>query len=84
MEHNENLRKEIFSIIEKQLKANDPPETKKTFKRLQKQGFSTFVIKQYIGQCVAVEIFNTVKHKEPYDEDRYVRHLKALPKEPFD
>ena len=82
METNLKLRNEIFKIIENQIEANDPPETLKTFKRLKDQGFNDFEVKQLIGQCVAVEIFNVIKFKKPFDEERYIKNLNNLPKEP--
>ncbi len=42
MEINETLREEIFGVIERQIKMNDPPETKSTFKRLKDLGYSDF------------------------------------------
>lgn len=84
MESNERIREQIFEIIKNQLKDNDPPETKATYDRLKSEGFDEMQTKQMIGQCVAVELFNTFKFAEPYNEERYIRNLKALPKEPFD
>lgn len=84
METNEKLRKQIFEIIKNQLKENNPPETKATYDRLQKQGFDEFQTKQMIGQCLAIELFNVIKFSKPYNNERYIKNLKALPKEPFD
>jgi hypothetical protein len=82
METNLKLRNEIFKIIENQIEANDPPETLKIFKRLKDQGFNDFEVKQLIGQCVAVEIYNVMKFKKPFDKERYIKNLNNLPKEP--
>ena len=84
METNEILRKQIFEIIKNQMKDNKPPETKKTFKRLIKEGYSKFETKQLIGQCVAVELFNILKYQKPFDDKRYIKNLNNLPKEPFE
>jgi len=84
MEINEELRDQIFEIIKNQIKDNDPPETKRTYSPLKRIGYKDFVVKQLIGQCVAVELFGVFKHGEPFDEKRYVKNLKNLPKEPFD
>lgn len=84
MEVNEKLRDEIFKIISNQLVANDPPEIKITYDRLQKDGLTEFQTRQMIGQCLAVEIFVTLKLGKPHDNERYVKNLTALPKEPFD
>jgi len=84
MKPNLKLRDNIFEIIDNQIKNNDPPETALTFERLKKGGFDDFTAKQLIGQCVAVEIYNVMKYKKPFDEERYVKNLKNLPKEPFE
>ena len=84
METNDILSKQIFEIITNQIKNNDPPETKLTYKRLIDSGYSDFETKQLIGQCVTIEIFNVLKHKMPFDEKRYVKNLQQLPKEPFE
>ncbi len=84
MEINELFREQIFEIIENQLRDNDPPETRETFDRLLKEGFDDFQVRQMIGQCVMVELFDVISQGKPYDNERYVRHLKALPEEPFD
>lgn len=84
MESNEIVRKEILKIVDNQLKGNDPPETKQTYERLQKAGYDKSDAKKLIAQCVAVEIFNVLKHNESFNEKRFLKNLKHLPKEPFD
>lgn len=84
MEINEELREQIFEIINNQLRDNKPPETKTTYNRLQKQRYNDFQTRQMIGQCLAVELFGILKHGKPYNNERYIKNLKALPKEPFD
>ena len=84
MKPNENIRKEIFQVIENQLNANEPPETKITYGRLLSLGYSDFESKQLIGQCIAVELFDVIKNNKPFNESRYIKNLKNLPKEPFE
>ena len=84
MESNEKIREQIFDIIKNQLKDNNPPETKAAYDRLRKLGFDDFQTKQFIGQCVAVELFEVFKFGKPFNGERYLKHLKELPKEPFD
>lgn len=84
MEVNEDLRDTIFDIINNQIRDNDPPETKVTYDRLRDEGYTEFVTKQLIGQCVAVELFRVMKHGETFNLERYVSNLKALPEEPFE
>lgn len=84
MESNEIVRKQIFEIIKKQIKLNTPPETKQTFDRLKEIGYSDLDAKKLIAQCVAVEIYEVLKHKKPFNESRYISNMKKLPEEPFD
>jgi hypothetical protein len=83
MEINVELRKQIFEIVENQIRNNDPPETKLTYNRLKELGYNDFAVKQLIGQCVAVELFDIFKSGKPFDEKRYVGNLKRLPDEPI-
>jgi len=84
METNKILKEQIFEIIKNQLRDNDPPETKNTYDRLIKSGFDDFQTRQMIGQCLAVELFDVMKFGKPYNNERYIKNLRALPKEPFD
>jgi hypothetical protein len=84
MKPNLRARESIFQIIDNQIKNNDPPETAMTFKRLKKEGFDDFTVKQLIGQCVAVEIYDMLKNKRPFDKERFINHLNKLPEEPFE
>jgi len=78
------LNTQIFEIIKNQLRDNNPPETKTTYDRLQKQGFDDFQARQMIGQCLAVELYDILKFGKPYNNEQYIKNLIALPKEPFD
>ena len=84
MESNDKLRAQIFEVKKNQLRDNDPPETKETLDRLRKQGFNDFQTRQMIGQCLAVEVFDVMQKRKPYNTKRYVKNLLALPKEPFE
>ena len=84
MESNEIIKKQINRIVTNQLLINDPLETKLTYNRLTKLGYSDFDSKQLIGQCVAIEIFNILKYRKPFDKVRYLKNLQKLPNEPFD
>jgi hypothetical protein len=82
MEKNDILREQISKIVKNQIENNDPPETKIIYKQLTKDGFNDLQSRQMIGQCVALELFEIIKMKKPFDNDRYIRNLKNLPKEP--
>lgn len=83
MENNEILGEQIQEIVQNQLKANDPPETRLTFDRLKEDGYSENQIEQMIGSCVIVEIYDVLKSGKEFDEKRYFGNLKKLPKAPF-
>ena len=68
MEDNEILGEQILEIVQNQLKANDPPETRLTFDRLKEDGYSENQIEQMIGSCVIVEIYDVLKYGKEFDE----------------
>jgi len=72
----------IVEVIENQLADNNPPETKQTLKRLMKLGESRENAIRYISTALTVEIFGAFKHNEPYNNERYLKNLNALPKSP--
>jgi hypothetical protein len=39
---------------------------------------------KYIGAVIAQEMFEILRNKLPYNEDRYIANLKNLPELPFD
>jgi hypothetical protein len=51
---------------------------------LQKLGFDDFQTRQMIGQCLAVELFDVMKNRKPFNNQRYTKNLLALPEEPFE
>ena len=69
----------MVEAIENQLKENDPPETKRTLKRLMKMGETRENAIRYIACALSVEVFDALKNKIPYNEERYIRNLLALP-----
>jgi hypothetical protein len=84
MKPNEIAREQILTIVRNQIKENNPPETKQTYERLKGLGYSDTDSEMLIGQCVSIEVYNILKHKQPFDENRYIKNLNKLPKEPFD
>lgn len=84
MKSGEKVRNMIYEVIQNQLDANDPPETKINFERLKSMGYSEFEARQHVAQCFAVELFDMMKYHKPYNRSRYIRNLNQLPKEPFD
>jgi hypothetical protein len=81
MKANEKLKEQVLEIVKNQISNNDPEETKATFERLKKEGINESVAFQLIGQCLALELFDVLKFKRPYNRDRYINNLNLLPKE---
>jgi hypothetical protein len=78
VEYNPILRREIIGVVENQINENNPKETKITFNRLIKSGYSEDEAYDKIGAIVIEEIFDVLKKQEPYNEERYVSKLKAI------
>jgi hypothetical protein len=84
MEENPYLKSVILEVVENQLRANEPPETRKTFERLISKGYSENEAKELIGCVVSSEIFDVLKQKQPFNPERFAKALDKLPKLPWD
>lgn len=84
MEENPYLKSAILEVVENQLQANDPPETRQTYDRLISEGYSEVEAKKLIGCVVSSEIFDVLKKQEPFNPDRFATALNELPKLPWD
>lgn len=84
MRSSKKARAEILKVVDNQLRDNTPPETRQNFDRLLKEGITEQDAKIMIAQCVACEIFDILKYKEKFNQERFVANLNKLPEEPFD
>jgi len=84
MKSNPRLKALILQVVDNQLKNNDPPETKQTYHKLIKEGFSESEAKRLIGCIVVAEIFDVLKKKETFNQERFVKALNKLPKLPWE
>jgi len=73
MEENSYLRSAIFEVVDNQLEANDPPETRQTLDRLIAEGHSEEEAKNLIACVVAAEIFDVLKNHEPSNPERFLQ-----------
>lgn len=76
------LREQFLTVVDNQLRDNDPPETAQTLERLQKEGYSKEQARELISSCVAQEIFSLLNENRPFDKESYLGCLNALPKLP--
>ena len=74
----------VFEIIENQLRDNNPPITKETYTRLKSDGFSHDDTMKLIGCAMTTEIYEIMKHRHPFDEERYAQNLNNLPELPWE
>jgi hypothetical protein len=74
----------ILEIVDNQLWENVPPETRQTFRRLLDEGHTAREAKRLIGCVVATEIYDILKHQEPFNQARFVAALHRLPTMPWD
>ena len=74
----------IFEVIENQLRDNNPPITKETYTRLVSEGHSHDETMKLIGCAMTTEIFEIMKNKQPFNEERYSQNLINLPDLPWE
>ena len=81
-ETNPLLGEEMKKVVKNQIRQNDPPETKQTYDRLIKEGFPIDEVMRQLAVVIAAEIYDVIKNKKPFNQDRYIKRLNDLPKEP--
>ena len=81
---NEELKNAVLEIVDNQLRDNTPPETRQTYQRLLKEGYSDQEARELIGVVVSSEIFEVMKNKQTYDRERYIAWLQKLPQKPWE
>ena len=67
--------------VENQLAQDDPKEVRQTIRQLMRQGYTRHQAIHAVGGVVMDEIWNILKEKRPFDEERYLRGLRELTKE---
>ena len=82
--HNPILNAVYLRAVATQLRTNNPPETGQTYDRLRREGFSNKDARLLIGSAIAVETYEIVKSKRPFDHERFVRNLNRLPDQSFE
>jgi hypothetical protein len=81
---NRRVTAAILEIVDNQLRDNVPPETRQTFRRLLDAGHTASEAKRLIGCVIATEIYDILKHQEPFNQVRFVAALQQLPAMPWD
>ena len=77
------LRAAIMDALDNQLKHQDPPETRETFERLQRDDIDEEEARRLLACVIASELFDIAKTKQPFDRERFVMRLSTLPEMPW-
>jgi len=75
---NKYLKETVLQVVDNQLRANDPPVTNATYKRLQTLGYTKQQAREAIASVLLEEVYDVLKSKEPYNEERYTARLNEL------
>jgi len=77
------LQAAVFEVLDNQLRADDPPETRATIERLRAQGIDESEARRLIACVIAAEIFAVMKTNTPFNRGRFVGQLAKLPDDSF-
>jgi hypothetical protein len=66
------LTEAILAVVDQQMRATTPPETRRTFEHLVALGYAPHDARRLIGNIVAQEIFAVMPRGEIYNEQRYI------------
>jgi hypothetical protein len=75
---NPRLKALILEVVENQIRASDPPETRQTFERLLAAGYSRKQAMEMIGSALAEEIWGMLHDNKPFDRGRFRGLLEKL------
>lgn len=72
------LKKTILEVVDNQLRNNDLPAAKQAYQKLLDAGYSSKEAKEKIGAVVLTEIYDVLKEKKGYDDERYRNSLEEM------
>jgi hypothetical protein len=75
-----NVKEALFHTIQSQIDSNTPRETKETYDRLTREGRPHEEAMRLIARALLKEMNDMLKSGRPFQEDRYIKALRALPK----
>jgi hypothetical protein len=75
---NPRLKALILEVVENQVRASDPPETRQTFERLLAAGYSRKQAMEMIGSALVEEIWGMLHERKPFDRARFSALLEKL------
>ncbi len=75
---NPRLKALILEVVENQIRASDPPETRQTFERLLAAGYSRKQAVEMIGSALVEEIWGMLHERKVFDRARFAALLEQL------
>ena len=78
-ESREILLATFLEVVDNQIREGNPAATRQTFERLKREGHSAAEAKHLIAGVLAAEMFVIAKHRQPFDETRFIERLHQLP-----
>jgi len=75
---NPHLKAAILEVVENQIRASDPPETRQTFERLPAAGYSRKQAVEMIGSALVEEIWGMLHEQKVFDRARFSALLEKL------
>ena len=75
---NPHLKAAILEVVENQIRAGDPPETRQTFEQLLAAGYSRQQAMEMIGSALVEEIWGMLHDNKPFDRGRFSALLEKL------
>jgi hypothetical protein len=75
---NLHLRAELLEVIENQLRASDPPETRQALERLLAAGDTREAATAKLAAALLEEIYDMLAQHLPFDRPRFAQRLDRL------
>ena len=75
---NQYLKSTVLHVVDNQLKDNNPLITKTTYERLRAMGYSEKQAKERIAAVLLEEMYDVLKNREQFNEERYTNKLNNL------
>jgi hypothetical protein len=77
-DHDPLLKNIILDVVNKQIRGNDPPETRQTLERLMAAGYARQEAIEMIGSALVEIIWELLQDRKEFDVKRYRALLDEL------
>jgi len=74
-----NVKETLFETIQRQIDSNNPEETRDAYNRMILKGYSHEEAIRLIARVLVREMNDMLSSGRPFQEERYIKALKALP-----